>query len=383
MKIVFVSNFINHYQIPLSDELYKLTGGEYHFIEAEEMADSFRKGGFADHERPYILRAWKSKEERERAFKLAEAADVMIAGGGKFILPYERKRLKHNKLTLEYGERPLKRGFINAFSPTNILTQLNYHFLFYNKPFYKLCVSGYTANDMYFQHCFKGRCYKFGYFPAIPQQDVDAVLHSRGKNQRVKIIWCARMIGWKHPEMAVLLAEKLRQSDYDFEINMIGSGVLKTQIERLIHEKNLSDYVHLIGNYPNQEVLRMMAEHDIFLFTSDRNEGWGVVLNEAMGQVCCPVASNLIGATPFLLKNKENGMVFESGNIHSLYDSVKYLLDNPAQMKQMATSAYQTVNAVWTPHVAAERLYYFCNALLNNKPIPYEEGPLSIALPTR
>ncbi len=383
MKIAFVSNFINHYQIPLSDELYRLTGGEYYFIEAQEMPDSFRKGGFSDYDRPYIVRAWQNDKEKERSFQLAKDVDIMIAGGGKFILPYERIRLRQGKLTLEYGERPLKRGFINAFSPTNVLTQLHYHFLFYNKPFYKLCVSGYTANDMYFQHCFADRCYKFGYFSEVPQQDVAQVIKARETNKKVRIIWCARMIPWKHPELAVLLAEKLHQAGYDFELNMIGSGTMKEQIAQLIEEKNLSEKVHLLGNFPNNEVLKMMAAHDIFLFTSDRNEGWGVVLNEAMGQVCCPVASNLIGAVPFLLENGKNGMVFQSEDINSLYECVKQLLDHPNQMKELAKEAYRTINTLWTPHIAAERLYKFCDAMLHDKTFVYEEGPLSKAVPTK
>ena len=79
--------------------------------------------------------------------------------------------------------------------------------------------------------------------------------------KHIKIIWCARFIEWKHPEMAVLLAERLHNKGYDFELNMIGSGKLYGKIERMINDKGLSSCVHLLGNYPNEEVLRMMEEH--------------------------------------------------------------------------------------------------------------------------
>ena len=382
MKIVFVSNFINHYQVPVSDELYKLTNGDYYFVETEELPTSFKRGGFVDYEKPYIVRAWLNEDERKRALELSYDADVLIAGGGRFVLPYERKRLNHNKLTFEYAERSLKKGWINLFSPTNVIMQLNYHLFFYNKPFYKLCVSAFTANDMYLQHAFKNNCYKYGYFPDIPSINPYEVVEKKKKDGIIRIIWCARFIPWKHPEMVIKLAKKLKAENYSFEINMIGGGVMFEDISKTIESEHLSNEVHLLGNYPNPEVLKMMANHDVFLFTSDQNEGWGVVLNEAMGQVCCPVAANRIGSVPFLLKDEDNGLIFESCNVDSLFEKIKYLIENPEHMRSMSIHAYKTVAGLWGAKTAAERLLKFCDSKLNGGDVSFTDGPFSIAYPT-
>jgi len=74
----------------------------------------------------------------------------------------------------------------------------------------------------------------------------------------------------------------------------------------LIDKLEVGRYVSLLGNLPNEEVLQMMRESHIFIFTSDRGEGWGVVLSEAMANGCTVVASNKIGAAPFLVKHKKN-----------------------------------------------------------------------------
>ena len=37
MKFTFVSNYINHHQIPVSTLLYEKLGEEYHFIQTERM----------------------------------------------------------------------------------------------------------------------------------------------------------------------------------------------------------------------------------------------------------------------------------------------------------------------------------------------------------
>lgn len=382
MKIVIVSTFMNHYHAPLSDELYRLTDGDFYFIETMKLPDSFRKGGFRDYSQPYIIHAWECKNEKKRALQLAVDADVMIAGGGKFVVKYEKERLKYNKLTFESAERILKRGMINMISPTNLLTQLYYHILFYKKPLYKLCISGFAANDMYLQRAYIGKCYKFAYFPAIPDINPEQAIANKPDYSHIKIIWCARFIKWKHPEQAVLLAEKLREVGYDFEINMVGNGPLYSDIERMIEDKGLAAHVHLLGNHPNSEVLEMMSQHHIFLFTSDKNEGWGVVLNEAMGRACCPVASHLIGAVPFLLDHKKNGLVYESENIDSLFSNISYLFNHIAELKQMSTNAYLSVRNVWNPSVVAERMIQFFGEFLKgDTQFHYSDGPLSVARP--
>ena len=381
MKIVVVSNFVNHYYAPLADELFRLTNGDFWFVEVEPLPESFKKGGFSVYDRSYIVRAWESQAEQQRAYRLAVEADVLYTGGVKFVVDYEKRRLRYNKLTLECAERILKRGLLNIVSPTNLLTQFYYHTRFYKKPLYKLCISGYTANDMYFQHAFKDKCYKWAYFPHIPEQDVESLLQKKSQHRCPRIIWCARFIPWKHPELAVQLAERLAREGYDFELNMVGSGELYEAIEKMIADKGLVGKVNLLGNHPNADVVKMMAEHDIFLFTSDRREGWGVVLNEAMGQVCCPVASKEIGAVPFLLKDDENGLVFGAGNLDALFSKVKYLMDNPEQMREMARHAYHTVSDTWNATLAARRLYDFCSAYLQGKKLVFADGPMSKAVP--
>ena len=37
MTVTFISNYINHHQIPFSNACYGLLGNEYHFIQCEPM----------------------------------------------------------------------------------------------------------------------------------------------------------------------------------------------------------------------------------------------------------------------------------------------------------------------------------------------------------
>lgn len=149
------------------------------------------------------------------------------------------------------------------------------------------------------------------------------------------------------------MAKRLVKDGYDFELNMIGSGKLLDKIESEISKHQLSNFVHVLGSIPNKDVVNEMARSHIFLLTSDRNEGWGVVLNEAMGQGCCPVVSNMVGAAPYLIDNKENGLLFESENLGSLVEKMKYLLDNSYDCKRMAKLAYHNISTLWSPQTSS------------------------------
>jgi len=377
MRIAFFSNYINHHQVSVADELYRLTGSNYVFVENCPMSDERKKLGYPDFsDRPYIIKAYLGGEEQKRAMKEAETADVMIMGNTP--LMYKEARLRKGLLTFDYSERVLKRGLLNVFSKYNRETIRLYH-RYKSAPFYKLCASAYVANDMETLHIFKDRCFKWGYFPELEDIDISKKTTLR-KGDKVRMLWCARTLNWKHPEMVIQLAERLDKTDYNYEIDMICAGENLEQIKEMAEK---CERVNIMKSVPNEEVLKQMRTHDIFLFTSDKREGWGVVLNEAMSQGCCPVVSDMVGAAPFLVENGNNGLLFRSESIESLTQQVMRLLDNPSEISRMGSNAYATMRDKWSYKIAAERLYKLCEGLLNGEEVFFEDGPCSKATPTK
>ena len=63
MTIVYFSNFINHHQANVSEELYMITNGNYTFVELCAIYDWLVKSGYPDFSgKPYVLQAWKNEE---------------------------------------------------------------------------------------------------------------------------------------------------------------------------------------------------------------------------------------------------------------------------------------------------------------------------------
>jgi len=162
-------------------------------------------------------------------------------------------------------------------------------------------------------------------------------------------------------------------------MKIIGDGFLRPKLERLVAKYELEKHVSLMGFQKNEDVRSYMEESDIFIFTSDQNEGWGAVLSEAMSCACAVVASHSIGAVPYLINNGENGSIFQSKSNDDLFEKVKALLELPQRRELLGRNAYTTIRHRWNAQHACDNLITLIDALQNGKDTPIEEGPCSKA----
>ncbi len=98
-----------------------------------------------------------------------------------------------------------------------------------------------------------------------------------------------------------------------------------------------------------------------------------------MGAGCACVSSNEIGATPFLIKNNENGLIFKSCNSESLFEKVVFLYDNRMKCDELGCKAYQTITTDWSAQLAADRLVKLSESIISGHEISFPDGPCSKA----
>lgn len=386
MTIAYITSVFTLHFSNLADELYKLTNGQFWFIEINPITEENiikLPSGTNFYDKPYLMQTWRSEDEEQKAIKIIKNVDVLLISGGYAASKYEKMRIETGKLTFEPTERQLKRGFLNAFSKTSI----SYAWLYYvvgHKNLYKLCLSAFTANDMYVLHpFFRDKCYKFGYFTEVPVLDIKKVILSRRNNKLIKILWTARLVKLKHPEFPILMAKILKDKGYKIEVNIVGDGKKMPELKRMIKKLSVSDCVNLLGRQTNERVYQLMREHDIFTFTSNKREGWGAVLNEAMSCGCACVVSDLIGAAPYLIKAGINGYTFKTGDIGSFVSYVQKLIDDREKREEIQYNAYNTMLELWNPRVAAVNFCRLAESILHGSPISIKEGPCSLALPVK
>ena len=385
MKLVIYSDVLNQHQAPVADELYNLLGDEFCFVELKRNGET--KGGVVDYSfRKYLLRAWHSKDNQIKATKYAITAECCIFAGAES-LPYEKERMKLNLLSFEMGERWLKRGIISLLSPRLLRWLFCFHlYRWQNKPLYKLCCSGFCSEDNRRLGAFAGKEYKWGYFtPPTPSFEPRCYQ----KTEPVRIMWCSRFLKWKHPELAVYLARYLKENGYRFHIKMYGSGELLPRVQTEIERLQLNDVISIKG-YANNDVIHTeMRKSDIFIFTSDRNEGWGAVANESLGEGCVLVASDKIGSIPFLVEDRHTGLRFtgplasssyrkpDMVSLRSLCDQIIWLLDNINEFNSIRREGKVLVSTIWSPKQAASSLLNLIDNLKKGTDKGSSAGPCS------
>ena len=381
MRLVFVSNYINHHQMPVSQELNRLCleqGGSYAFVQTEPMEQERVTMGWGESltEADFVRNYW---EDEKGCQQMIEEADAVIFGGCEDE-KYIEARLGAGKPVWRYSEPLYKTGRYKFVSPRGLRKKYHDHTRYRKKRVYLLCAGAYVAGDFRLVGAYGGKRFRYGYFPAFRQQDMEKLM--AGKEQasqgRLRLLWAARMIDWKHPETALQVAAGLQEQGIDFQLDMIGDGTLYREIQEQARTLGLEQRVSFLGYRNPEETRAYMERAHIFLATSDRQEGWGAVINEAMNSGCALIAGKGMGAAPYLVRHGENGYLYDHKNPRQAVEFALELAGDAALRRRLGSAAYETVRTLWNPQVAAQRLYACIAAEISGQILPeYEDGPLS------
>jgi len=374
-KIVFISNYLTHHQIPFCDAMNSFEDIDFKFIATKSFSEERKAGGWKyDASHNYCIQ-YNENLNKTDINRLIYDADAVIVGSAPNSMV--KDRISAGKLVFRYNERPLKNGIEIKKYPFRLFKWHKENPA--NKNIYMLCASAYTATDYSKFGLFKNKAYKWGYFPETRKyrSEDDVILSKDSK----KILWCGRFVDFKHAEYAVKVAARLKSSGYDFSMEIIGDGTQREELQQMAKQMGVAKNIEFSGVMQENIVRHHMEKAGIYLFTSDRGEGWGAVLNEAMNSCCAVVASNAAGSTPYLVENGVNGMVYKSGDDEDLYEKVKYLLDNPEEQHRLGKAAYGTMTSLWNAQNAAERFIKLAESIIEGEKHPdlYIDGPCSKA----
>ena len=371
MIISFFSNFLNHHQLDLCKSFLSSEGVEFYFVSSEPTPAQRTDMGYSDMNEQYDFVIKSYECEHNVITKIINDSDFIIFGSSKFT--YLKEMLAKNKFIFRYNERPFRNSLIKRLHPLFIL-DIYSHFLCKNKNVYLLSSSAFSAFDFSKIGLYKNKSYKWGYFPTISSLDSQSLFNKKVDNS---IIWCGRFIDCKHPEKAINLANYLNNQKIDFKLTMVGDGPLRENITNMIRDFNIEDKVELTGSVEFSLVRDMMEKSEYFIFTSDYDEGWGAVLNEAMSSRCICIASSAIGSVPFLIKNNINGVVFNNDSDSDFLAKSYSIIKNKTNNEMMSLNAFNTIDKLWNAKNAANSLIELYKSIVNREGNPIIEGPCS------
>lgn len=133
----------------------------------------------------------------------------------------------------------------------------------------------------------------------------------------------------------------------DIEVRLLGR--VEPQVEddlRQIAAAKHTDWLHLLGEKPHEEVLEEMLACDLFVFPS-YTEGFPNVIIEAMA--ChCPIVATSVGAIPEMLgveNGVEAGVLIAPKDVQAVNDAIVSLLDDEQRKRVMADAAVLRVKS--------------------------------------
>lgn len=351
IKVVFISNYLTIHQIAICREFYKRNDVSFKFVSSfKPYGDKAKYNSFENE--PFVIRAYSSKAEKKTAIDYINDADVIIFGSGDLSLIKNRK-----KLIFFYSEH---------LSKTKITLLRKIHLRMIYKKYvnsYLLCASCYSCRDFNSIGLFLNRCFYYGYFPLLTD------CSKKNRNDTIiNILWAGRELPLKRPEYAFYAAEYLYEKRIQYRITIVSSTerIMKDLIIKYSTEPWYRN-IQILMPMDNALLREIMIESDIFILSSDQNEGWGVVVNEAMNAGCCPIVSVHAGCSRSLIQDGYNGYLFDKKNefIDKLAQSITDLA-----FKSIGQKASETIKETWNAKNAVNNLCDVFKLVLNHQDIP-------------
>ena len=168
----------------------------------------------------------------------------------------------------------------------------------------------------------------------------------------LRVLWVGRMLDWKRVDTIIrAVGELVRSSnprlttnDYRLTttLDIYGAGPEEKRLRKMAAK--YGDVIKFHAPVPIREVRGIMREHDVYVLSSDENEGWGAVVNEALSEGMKVLGTFEAGASATMLPGER---LFHAGDAEAL----ARLLVKEANNELPPCSIGN-----WTPKEAARRL---------------------------
>ena len=138
---------------------------------------------------------------------------------------------------------------------------------------------------------------------------------------------------------------------------------MKKQWQNVAKELGIDSVVEWGASKPHDEFLQWIRGIDIYAFPSNRIEGWGATLVEAMDAGCAVVANSEAGVTLEVIKDGANGYVFSDNDVGLMAKHLEALIEDAGLRQRFGCAAWKTIQK-WSPKVGAERISSLVSDLL-------------------
>jgi len=149
----------------------------------------------------------------------------------------------------------------------------------------------------------------------------------------------------------LFLLDILKNCDSDhLKIIAVGDGILEDKLRSFAAK----DERLIVLNFQNQQRMPIVYRlGDIFILPSiGPGETWGLAVNEAMASGCALMLSVKVGGAIDLVKEGENGIIFNPADIKRSVDFIEELIDNKVKLTRMKEASKYLIEKFSFTHIA-------------------------------
>ncbi|MDD3722828.1 MAG: glycosyltransferase [Lutibacter sp.] len=166
----------------------------------------------------------------------------------------------------------------------------------------------------------KNKIFEFQYFTELPKDKIGVIQ----KRMTISFLFIGQLILRKGIDNLLYSLNQIK--DYNWELNIIGDGILKENLINYINKKGLTDKIHFHNNMNNESAMSFLSKKADYLILPSRFDGWGAVINESLSRGVKVIVSNKCGGSS-LIRNSKYGFVYNEKNLKELVLILKSVIN--------------------------------------------------------
>jgi 1,4-alpha-glucan branching enzyme len=195
----------------------------------------------------------------------------------------------------------------------------------------------------------------------------DPVYKERTDKRNLLIFSVGRLVREKGFQTIIEAADQLKKRGAAVQFVIAGKGPFYGELSALIREKQVEDYVNLVGFVSDEERNNWFREADAALFPS-HYEPFGIVALEGMAAGKLTIVSDT-GGLKEIIEHEKTGLKIYPNDSNSIVWAVEYMTNHPERCTQIAHSGAETAKKIYNWDTIANQTVELYDLIQNDKKI--------------
>jgi len=179
-----------------------------------------------------------------------------------------------------------------------------------------------------------------------------AAPRDRESDMPITFLFCGQMIRRKGVDLLLTAFDRLVAKGLDVTLLLVGREAGLPEFLAAVSPAARAR-IRYEGFQPPERLPEYFSRSDIFVLPS-RHDGWGVVVNQALGAGLPVIASDAVGAGMDLVEDGVNGLRFAAGDLDGLQRSMECIASSRDKVRQWGEASRRKALTI-TPEAGAEK----------------------------